>query len=470
MTRAGASGSLLLMAFAVLVAGCATYSEKYADLRPLLASGEYEAGLAKLDDFGGKDRLLQELERGLFLHYAGRWAESNDAFALAEQTADDLYTRSVSQGVLSLFTNDTAISYRARPFELAMVPYYRALNYAQLGQRTDAVVEGRKATQMLARYVDATLGGVDDDERDAYAATKDDAFLHHVSGMLYEWDGETNDAFIAYRNAAFAYARNAPALGLAIPLALAGDLERTAARLGFAAEISQLKEACPAVWAAATPGDDGSVPAGHGTVVLFVETGWVPAREQARTDLPIFASDDRADNDRLAVAVKGRYRRPYARQDDAKIAYWLSIAVPTLDVAPSSPSAVVVSAPRTARGVQVANLAALAHITYEAEFGKILLKTIGRGLAKYAATHEAKKAGEAWSVLANIFVAASETADTRGWQSLPRAINLVRLNLPAGEHTLRATVDDGTGQSWDVTIPDVTVRAGGWTFLSQRIF
>ncbi len=471
MNAQRASRGLALVAATVLLAGCATYSEQHGDLGQLLASADYDAALAQLENFRGKDRLLEELERGLVLHYAGRWAESNEAFQAAELTADDLYTRSLSEGALSLFTNDTAISYRARPFELAMVPYYRALNYVYLGERTGAVVEGRKASQMLARYVDATLGGVDADQHGAYEATKTDAFLLHLSGMLYEWDGEANDAFIAYRNAARAYAQNAPRLGLEIPRVLAADLERTGARLGFAGELAQLRQECPEVWAAADTTGDAFRPAGYGEVVLFVETGFVPARRQVRIDLPIFESDDRSDADDLAVVVSGRYHQSYPARDPVKIAYWLSVALPELPPAPPAPGEVVVTADGAAvRGARSANLAALAGITFEAEFGKILLKTVARGLAKYLGTREAEKAGEGWGLLANLFVSATETADTRSWLTLPQSVFLVRMTLPAGQHTLRAMVDDGSGQAWEVTIPGVVVRDGGWTFLNQRLF
>lgn len=475
MTKLRASRGLLLLALTALLAGCATYSDKQAELRPLLATADYDAALAQLEHIGGKDQLLQELERGLVLHYAGRWAESNEAFQAAELSADDLYTRSLSAGALSLFTNDTAISYRARPFELAMVPYYRALNYVNLGERTGAVVEGRKASQLLARYVDATLGGLDDQQRDdqqrdAFAATRNDAFLLYLSGMLYDWDGATNDAFIAYRNAAAAYAQNAPSLGLEIPPALARDLARTAARLGFAGELATLRQSYPAVFAAADSTADPRWPAGAGEVVLFVETGFVPTRDQVRLDLPIFTSDSGRDRDDLAREVSGRYRHQYD-DDRVTIAYWLSIAVPELVVSPQAPGEVVVTAGGApVRGAQAANLAALAEVTFQSEFGKILLKTVARGLAKYFGTREAEKAGEGWGIVANLFASATETADTRGWLTLPRTIHLVRLTLPAGEHTLRATVDDGSGQTWDVTIPNVVVRDGGWTFLSQRVF
>ena len=77
-------GRLALGLLLPLLAGCATYSAKFADLKPELASGQFDAALATVEkESGSKDRLLYYLERGLILHYADRYAESNEAFAAA---------------------------------------------------------------------------------------------------------------------------------------------------------------------------------------------------------------------------------------------------------------------------------------------------------------------------------------------------------------------------------------------------
>ncbi len=468
----------------LLTTGCSTYTSQMGELRPQLAGGDYQAALEALDKHDdGKDVLLTWLERGTVLHYADRWAESNEAFEAAERTADDLYTKSISEGALSLLTNDTNISYRARPYELAMIPYFRALNYVDLGQRTDAVVEGRKASLLMAKYVDATLDELDDEKRDDFASTKNDAFLLHLSGMLYEWDDEVNDAFIAYRNAAAAYQDNAARLGLQIPPSLAGDLVRTARWLGFGSELAEARRNYPAVFAAAgdTARDGGSPdavatgdwPSGTGQVVLFVETGFVSAKEQVRADVPILESEKDDDVNSLAMVVTSRYGAHYVVPRRAKIAYWLSFAVPTLPPNPPRVGGVRVTADTGwhARGYRTQDLDALARLTFDAESGKILLKTAARALTKYLTTRQAEKAGKVAGVLANLFGAATETADTREWLTLPHAIYLVRMVLPAGEHTLHLALTDGSDRALGtIDVGPVAVRAGDWTFLSQRHF
>ncbi|MFO7653708.1 MAG: hypothetical protein R6X25_07765 [Candidatus Krumholzibacteriia bacterium] len=468
---AGAVAAALLMG-----SGCATYTARMADLRPELAAGDFEGALATLEDRqGGKEMLLYWLERGLVLHYADRWQESNEAFAAAERTGEELYSRSLSEAALSLVTSDESISYRARPFEMAMIPYYRAMNYVYLGERESALVEARKASLLMARYVDASVQGLDGEAVDALERTRNDPFLLYLSGMLYDWDGELNDAFIAYRNAAAAYAAGAELLSVEIPPTLATDLDRTAARLGFAADLEQIRAAHPEVFAAAARDPAAAAwPAGHGQVVLLLETSYVPQKTQTRVDVPIFKGEAYGDTDRRAAEMAAGLHdmRGYVKGRD--VAYWLAITLPELPQQAGDIHGARVSA--TAAGAHVrtcraANLEAMTRITFAAEYGKVLVKTIARGLTKYLATRQVARS-ESWlGTVVNIVGAATERADTRAWLTLPRTIDIARLTLPAGSYDLEVELVDAAGRSLGRhTVPDVRVRAGDWTFLNHRVF
>ncbi len=197
----------VLLAGVLVLAGCSSYTSRNARLRGDVAAGRLDAALRDVDKAArGKDRLLNLLERALVLHLDGRWRESNAVFEAAERLSADLYTRSIGEAALSLLSNDEQIAYRAAPFELALIPYYRALNYAFLGERDEAVVEARKAALLLRKYKELTLAALaEGDTTLADAPLQDHAFLHYLQGMLFEWGGELNDAFIAYRDAARAY-------------------------------------------------------------------------------------------------------------------------------------------------------------------------------------------------------------------------------------------------------------------------
>lgn len=471
---------------ASLLAACATYTARLADLRPQLARGDHELALATLEKgTRGKDILLAWLEQGLILRQAGRYGHSNAAFAAAERTADELYARSLSEGALSLITNDLAISYRARPFELGMVSYYRALNYLDLGDRQSAMVEARKTSHMLARHVDATVAGIERGPTSDLVRTRNDPFMLYFAGMLYDWDGDLNDAFIAYRNAATAYEDLHSLLGLQIPGWLGQDLERTGRRLGFSDELIQLREACPAVFAAAAalscgqaaaaaePGSPLTSGPGQGDVVLLLEAGFVPIKREVKLHFPILASDAYQDHAAWAWDLAARAGGAYGQIDAAKIRYWLSVAVPSLQ---SDPPLIGRFVARSSSGAgapscRVHNAAAVAEITFEAERPMILFKTVLRGLSKYLTTGQARKQGQVFGILANIFGAVTETADTRSWLTLPGEIHMVRLRLPEGTHDLRLEWEDGRGRVLGkADIPDVVVRRGDWTFIGSRVF
>ena len=122
-------------------------------------------------------------------------------------------------------------------------------------------------------------------------------------------------------------------------------------------------------------------------------------------------------------------------------------------------------------GVRSDDLATVARVTFDSEYGTILLKTIARGLTKYLATREVGKQGWVARLSANIFAAASESADTRSWLTLPEHICLMRLSLPPGSYQLMVDLTDSAGKVVDTrTIADATVTAGEWTFLSRRVF
>jgi len=462
------------------IAGCATYSAHNRSLRADLAAGNFAAALETVEqNRSGRSLLLYWLERGLFLHYADRWQESNDAFEQAERLAADLYTKSVSQRVLSLLTSDAAVDYRAAPFELAMVPYYRALDYICLGDREGALVEARKAGLLLRQYTEQDLGRLGELDPDRDRSSDDllgnDPFLHYFSGLLYEGDGEDNDAFIAYRNAADGWHAEAGRLQAQAPPWLGADLARTAGRLGFTAELAQAREAFPELFPAdATASAPAAAPEGAGgDVVVLLELGFAPVKEQRELNLPVLKTDRRDDRVRWARDLRGRWRPDY-RYDEARLDYWLRVAVPELVGSPPAVTGARVSAGvmgAHAVAVTVDDLEGRAFAAFRAQEGATWLRAIVRALAKYGTKEQADKAGKVAGLLANLLGAATEQADTRGWLTLPNRIAMARLRLPPGRYDLRVDLLDPAGSTLRTdTIPQVTVRTGDLAIVSRRVF
>ncbi len=483
--------AFILLTSAVLLSGCTTYSDKFSNLRPQFVAGQYDEALTTIEEeSGSKDRLLYHLERGLILHFSGRYAESNIDFAAADRLADDLYTKSISEGALSLISNDNAINYRARPFEMAMVPYYKALNYIYLGDSEGAQVEARRASLLMTKYVNATVEGVRDGDGDVLKQVRNNAFLLYSAGMLYDSDGEINDAFTSYRNAAVAFQTNYRILDLDIPPSLAQDLERVAGRMGFYAELDQLKKDCPKVFAAADPDvPDGAVKtpedyeaavknkgwqAGHGEVVFFLESGFVAHKTQVRFDFPIFEGETYSDSDYWAWEIYAGLGNMQALVKGRKIEYWVSVAAPELQDPLGNIGGARISAGVSGANAvtyQVSNLSRKARINFDAEKPTIFFKTIARGLTKYLASRELGKKNDVAGILANLFGAATESADTRSWLTLPENIHMARMSLPAGTYDLKVDILDRKGKVLTTQlVPAVEVKAGSWQFVSRRVF
>jgi len=470
--RAGRALSGTLATAVALAAGCATYVASNLELRTHLSAGEWQRALARVDARpGGTDRLLELLQRGHVLHYAGRFEESNASFQQAEDLSASLFTRSVSQAAASLIVNDTTVDYRGKPHELAMVPFYRAFNYLSLGDRDAAQVEARKATLALAGAVEATLREIErPEDRGAARKLEDSGVLHWFSGLLFESDGAVNDAFVAYRNAARAYLANRDVTGVPPPSGLGRDLERVGLAHGFRAEVEELRAASPELFPA--PAGPPAADAG-GEVVFVLESGWVATRDQVMLNLPILDVDRRyRSTDDLAWALVDRASPAWHRSYDVEVEYWLTVAFPVM--APPDTGRVsavrVTSEQASATSEPADDLSRRAAATFEAERGQMLFRTILRALAKYAATRAAEREDPTAGAIVNLLGVLTERADTRCWLTLPDRLSVARLTLPAGRHELRVEYLDLSGRVLHHETETVDVADGDWFFLNRRAF
>jgi hypothetical protein len=392
-----------------------------AEVRRLMAGEDYAGALETFEDSGDtEDDVLASLERGLLLHYFGRYRESNQVFEQAEIMSEDLYTRSISREAASLLTSDLVLDYVPPPFEQVLINYYRALNYINLGDREGALVECRKAGEKLVLY--------SEDDKRPY---RRDAFMEYLTGMLYEWDGEINDAFIAYRNALDGYSVYAETFGVSPPPSLTCAALRTAEYMGFVEEIERLDRDARARCRSEEDADRLS------RVVIFVEHGFVPPLKEWRVDIPILKSETRKARESpyvFSLGIASRIDGFVYDPDD--VAYILSLALPAYPGDyPGVPTLPVFVDSISHRPVMLEDIYAVARAELKHDMPKIAAKTLARALVKYAVTDKAK---DDWGVVLGTLVdaatSATERADLRAWLSLPRAIEAAVVYVEPGEH------------------------------------
>lgn len=449
------------MALALLASGCASHVRDLAPVRAALVAGDVPAAVGEFEKRkpSGHD-LLYLLEKGYLLHLAGRWEESNAAFETAERRAEDLYTKSLSREAAALVTSDLALPFRGMPYELQMVQYYRAINYLELGEPEEALVEARKANEKLAQYADK----VEDDE-----VPRQDAFLQYVTGLLYESRGQANDAAVAMRQAARLYGADATAFGVRPPSWLAEDYLAVARVLGLSSEADSLLASDPNLARRAAANDDNNL-------VVFFESGFVPYREAVDITLPIFKG---GEDDDLHFGAPSWYVDEYGhdiyayRADRVKLDHVLRFSFPALVDVPSEVRAceLVLPSGEVVDAEPALDLGVVARDEFERRLPKTLLKTVARAIAKETARRSGKKeGGEALGWLINAVNVATENADTRGCAFLPRRIDVLKASVPEGAPSLAARFRGADGRIVEEWRIEPTILPGRTTFVAVRSF
>lgn len=429
--------------------GCASYNMQ--ELRGTLAAGDYEASLESLK--ADPDISLPYLlEVGLVAHYAGEFDQSNAAFEIAEYLSEDLYTKRVSREAAALLTSDTVRSYAGTRYERLLIHYYRALNYVYMAAPDDALVEVRRAGALLRYYAN-------EDDKYEFAGA---AFFAYFSGILYEWAGDWNDAYISYRQAEKGYVRYQEAYGVPAPPDVGHSLVRLAHLLGFDDDAEKYRE---------TYGDPPQRPDGWGEIVVFHESGYAPRKFEENILLPILSADEFNEREVWVFADRVVERR-FTTYEDVELEYLLKVAIPEYaSTRPTLTRMEITVGDERVTASRVEDLDRVITDTFEDEQGVILLRTAARGLLKYLAYRKTKQKNTIAGWLVNAFNVATEVADTRSWQTLPCLIAVARVPVPPGSHVPAAVFsDDRGGRRQTVTLPTMVVAPGDTAFWNIRTF
>ncbi|MGN5954776.1 COG3014 family protein [Sphingobacterium lactis] len=402
---------------------CATagrYQDKNQEVFAQMEFSNFQAASLSLDamSFFQKDRnkLLYFMEKGKLEHMLGNFARSNSFFEQAYILLDDGIKNSVGTSIVSNLTNPMMEKYKGEDFEKVLIHYYKALNFYQLGKADTALIE--------AKRINIKLNELNDKYPDNKNKYQYDAFAQILQGIIYESLSQTNDAFIAYRNAEKIYDDNGGIyMGVATPLQLKKDLLRTSKVLGFTQEHKDYLKKYPN-----TP-----VETIKNSAIVFWENGLGPKKSQMKLS---------------ANGVLGTFVGTYS-DDDTQII----LPIPAgLNIGIN-----VVAFPEYIKGTPAfqkaslqidgreqyfevsQDLTAIAKQCLKDRAFREALKTAARFASKKAVSFGFKKlAGHLGGGLAEDLVglgtdalgAATEKADTRNWQSLPATISYTRVALP----------------------------------------
>ncbi len=455
---------------ACLLAGCVSPRALLVDLNRLQAKCQYDeaAGLvekSKMSHYGKKNAFLYYLDQGMLLHYAGKYSQSNEAFENAKRLSQELFTKSVTTEASTFLVSDNMRPYYGEDFERALIHVFSALNYTFLNKNDDALVEARQV-DFLLKWLQTDHG-----HRNVYT---EDAFARLLAGMIYENQGETNDAYISYWKALEAYDVYKRHYKLKAPSLLVQYALKTANRLGFQDQVIDIQKQ----WGGKIP---RRLPKNAGEVIVLHYCGLPPHKVDSFFEIGFGAGWSYA----RAVKPKGKEQEEVEKASAIARSILaeevVRMAFPKYEKTPYKIKRMTVQAEgaRKAHSSRlVENIGSIAEKNLEDRIGRIRAKTIARAVIKFALSQkiaskvEKKKGkGAAWLTkkLLQAVSSATELADKRFWQTVPDRIFMTRLVLPAGTHTLHLTFKDSKGAVVsNRDLEDITVKSGKKTFVTVR--
>ncbi|MFW6134341.1 MAG: COG3014 family protein [Elusimicrobiota bacterium] len=435
-----------IYAFSLLVflSGCSNlryyflnYNSRIKPVKQEVSTKDYKKALLEFKKTNlnkdKKNRLLYHLEAGLLYHMAGDYDRSNYFLERAEWISDELYTKSLSNEAASLVTSDKVIPYRGEYYEYLFTNYYKLLNYLHLGNLEDALVEVRRINHKLSLF------------------DQDDAFMHYLTSMLYQYNNQSSDAFIEYKKAYQGYTKKYDKkYNITTPSQIKKDIAVFCRETGF----SRCNEFPKRILNSYRPPDK------YGSVVFLVETNFIP----------------HLTDKKIEAAIPQKYKRKH--KNKLADVYYLTIEMPVYKPRKNWVEEVSLNlAGKSVKMDLVEDLGEIARANLESEESKILAKSMARAVAKYLTYKSVDGGKEEKGLLqrvlkgtVNVLGTATEQADTRSWLTLPDRIFLSRQYLEPGKYSFNLRIKSSKGSDTLTEKEEFTIEQGEIKFIVLRRF
>jgi hypothetical protein len=374
--------------------------------------------------FDQENRLLFLLNQGAIHHYAQDYRQSNDYFLKAHTLSESLYTQNIAKEVAGVVT-DNVRDYDGEDYEKILVNFFLLLNYVQLDQLDDALVE--------ARQIDAKLQFL----TQTYQAKNkydNDALARYLSGIIYEMDHDDNNAFIAYVKTYEAYKDYARMFPFDCPETIKDDILRLSFKLGFHEQYESFKHEFGRDTNTTMPSLATS------QIVVLCMTGLGPYKRDARTSV--------------------------THIDEKGVTHTFSVGIPELIQRPSQVRHVSVrcaslASEWTNTPCLIQDVYKIAKKNLSDKMPMIQLKAWSRALAASIASEKAKRdISDILPSLLSLFSSLIDAAttsitstDIRCWRTLPQTVYLSRIPVHAGTYTLTVDFQDENGNAIGKSTP-----------------
>ena len=415
---------LILGASLLCAAGCASHASRLAPIRNEFHAGRLESAEQELDKQLPKRKReadVLKLDKAMIELTAGRPREAERLLREVRDQFDHLEQLDVGEKALSYVTDDNAVAYAGEDYEKVLIRAFLAISNL-LTDGGDAEAYALQVTEKQQQII-TRVSESDPENAEIPLAYKQVALGPYLRAMIAEESPLTLSDAARARAQVVSWApdfRDANA-----------DLQR--------AQYEQ------------------PLPAGHGALYVFTLVGRGPVKEEVE-EVPTQAAMLIAD--RIVSAMLPRGLPPTLAP----------VKVPKVFTPSNVADGVLVSVDGTPAGVTatIVDVGDMASRQQEAMASQVMARLIARRVLKKGAIYGAKELVDAnpWSpasiALNVVGVAweATESADTRCWGLLPEQIQVLRLELPAGDHQLALQPARGRSPVGSTSTKSVRITAG----------
>ncbi|ANQ50052.1 hypothetical protein MY04_2683 [Flammeovirga sp. MY04] len=425
---------------AVIVVACApTFYEKTYEFNKALAEGNFESASIMMQQSekkmsSGRLEFLYYVNAGMVASLMNDFEKSNKDFQKADIFIED-HKKNVFEEGGALLLNPNLTTYPGEDHEKLMVNYFKALNYLEMRQYNEALVECKRMNIRLNQL---------SDKYKSDKKYKRDAFINVMMGIVYEAFNDPNNAFIAYRNALDIYQNDyARLFKMPVPAQLKYDLIRTARKTGLHNEADKY---------AAEFGMDFQEDDSYAHLTLLWNNGMSPVKAEWGVNFAIVQGRNgyvTFVNKELGLSF------PFYCGNDKPTVSWIKAVFPKyVERKNFYKNARLVGADNIAYKFSHAqDINAISFKVLEERMLVEFSKTLLRVAMKQSIAAKVSQENEGWGAALSILGSATESADTRSWQSMPRDISYTRIPLKEGQTSVDIILTNDKGVEETKTIP-----------------
>jgi hypothetical protein len=410
----------------LLTGGCASHGERVRSARELFYDGQVRAAAEQLQEQwkpGDADADVIALDLAVTQILSGRPEEAETTLREVRDRFEHLEQKNLAEAAFSYVTDDNRRAYAGEDYEKVLI----RVMLAMCSLMTDGVDAEAYALQVTSKQEEIIQSGVGEDQENPKLAYRPVAAGAYLYGILREEShGNYDDAERSFAKVVSWQ-----------PDFQLGHQDLTRARNG--------RHSAP----------------GNGVLYVFAFVGRGPYKRQV-SEQPTSTALLLADR---ILSATGKHTLPPTVAP---------IRVAQVVTSANEIDGVLVSVDDQPRGTTetITDVGQLAVQQHQAIYPHVVARAVARRAVKKALIYAAKEqmgGYNGWTNLAldaaGVIWEARETADTRCWALLPDEIQVLRLELPAGEHHVALRPTAGPVPKSGPSNARVTIEDGRNTYL-----